>query len=86
MRFLWPLNDAVREYFSDPARLPEMRREISGLADWALGNPEIGESYRQVGADQSDVEQAVSSLATETILAGRSFAAERPSSRARRWA
>ena len=69
-------NDAVREYFSDPARLPEVRREISGLADWALGNPEIRESYRHVGADQSDIEQAVSSLATETILAGRPFAAD----------
>jgi hypothetical protein len=69
-------NDAVRAYFSDPARLPEVRREISGLAAWALGNPEISESYRYVGADQSDIEQAVSSLATETILAGRPFAVD----------
>lgn len=66
-------NDAIRKYFSDPARLPEVRREISALTGWALGNPEIRESYRYAGADRSDIEQAVSSLATETILAGQPF-------------
>ena len=64
---------AVRGYFGDPARLPEVRQEIAELADWALGNPEIRESYRHVGADRSDIEQAIGSLATETIMAGRFF-------------
>jgi NACHT domain len=69
-------NYAVQRYFSDPARLPQVRQEIGELADWVLGNPEIRESYRYVGERQADIEQAVSSLATETILAGGVFSAD----------
>jgi hypothetical protein len=69
-------NYAVRGYFSDPARLPAVRQEIGELTEWVLGNLEIRESYRYVGANDSDIEQAVSSLATETILARRPFASD----------
>ena len=69
-------NHAVRGYFSDPARLPGVMREIDELTDWTLGKPEIRESYRYVGANRNDIQQAVGSLATETIQAGLSFAAD----------
>ena len=47
------------------------RRSPSSLT----GHSEIqksAKSYRHVGADRSDIEQAIGSLATETIMAGRS--------------
>ena len=69
-------NNLIREYYSDPARLPEVRQEISALTNWVLGNLEIRESYQHVGADESDIRQAVSSLVTETILTGQRFAAD----------
>jgi hypothetical protein len=69
-------NDAIHAYFGDPARLPEVRKEIGELTKWALANLEIFESYRYVDAKEADIEQAVSSLATDTILAGRPFVAD----------
>lgn len=68
-------NHAVRGYFTDPVRRPEVSQEIATLSEWVLGNLEIREAYRNVGADEADIEQAVSSLATETILAGYPFTA-----------
>jgi hypothetical protein len=61
-------NYAVREYFRDPAQLPGVRPKIEELTEWVLRKPEIRESCPNVGADKHDVEQAVSSLATKTIL------------------
>ena len=69
-------NNLVGEYYRDPARLPEVRQEISALTDWVLANLEIRESYQYVGASESDIWQAVSSLVTETILAGQRFAVD----------
>ena len=69
-------NNLIREYYRDPARLPEVQQEISELTDWVLENLEIRESCQHVGANESDIRQAVSSLVTETILAGQRFAAD----------
>jgi len=69
-------NDAVHRFFSDPARLPYVRQEIGKLTTRVIGNLEIRETYRYVGASEADIEQAVGSLATEAILANKPFIAD----------
>ncbi len=66
-------NYAVREYFRDPAQRPQLRQKIEELTEWVLGKQEIRESCPNVGADKHDIEQAVSSLATKTILGRQQF-------------
>jgi hypothetical protein len=66
-------DNLTQGYYADPARLPGMRKEISALADWVFGSLEIREACEYVDAGESDIRQAVGSLATEKILAGQRF-------------
>lgn len=65
----------LQEVLADPAHTPGFRRKIEDLTQWALENPEISDAYANVNAKPSDIEQAVSSLATESIRTGRGFEA-----------
>jgi hypothetical protein len=63
----------LQETLADPARTPDIRQKIRELSDWALGNPEIQDAYITVGAVQSDIEYAVSSVATDSLQRRQSF-------------
>jgi hypothetical protein len=66
-------NSAIQDYFSDPARRLAIMETINELTDWVLGDLEIRDAYEGVGAERGDIEQAVNSVATESVRAGRVF-------------
>jgi NACHT domain len=63
----------LQDALADPARTPDFRRKIQALANWALENPEIHDAYKSVRAERSDIEQAVNSVATDSLRAGQGF-------------
>jgi len=63
----------LQDILADPAHTPDIRQKIHELSDWALSDPEIQDAYLAVGAVQSDIEYAISSVATDTLLTGQGF-------------
>ena len=63
----------LQDTLADPARNPEVREKVGDLSRWALGNPEIRDAYVTVGAVQSDIEYAVSSVAADELRSRHSF-------------
>ena len=66
-------NAQLQEVLADPARTPRFLRIIEELTKWASENPEIRNASENVGAERSDIEQAVNSVVTDTLRSGQDF-------------